>query len=68
MQNIPEWQYHPNEDIIDRMRRRRQKCIMNLIIIAVNVILFLAAEATGGSENTVPREASSSSFVKPSTS
>ena len=30
----------------------RQKCIMNLIIIAVNVILFLAAEATGGSENT----------------
>ena len=52
MQNIPEWQYHPNEDIIDRMRRRRQKCIMNLIIIAVNVILFLAAEATGGSENT----------------
>lgn len=52
MQNIPEWQYHPNEDIIDRMRCRRQKCIMNLIIIAVNVILFLAAEATGGSENT----------------
>ena len=52
MQNIPEWQYHPNEDIIDRMRRRRQKCIMNLIIIAVNVILFLAAEATVGSENT----------------
>ena len=52
MQNIPEWQYHPNEDIIDRMRRRRQKCIMNLIIIAVNVILFLAAEVTGGSENT----------------
>lgn len=52
MQNIPERQYHPNEDIIDRMRRRRQKCIMNLIIIAVNVILFLAAEATGGSENT----------------
>ena len=52
MQNIPEWQYHPNEDIIDRMRRRRQKCIMNLIIIAVNMILFLAAEATGGSENT----------------
>ena len=51
MQNTPEWQYHPNEDIIDRMRRRKQKCVINLIIIAVNVLVFLAAELTGGSEN-----------------
>lgn len=51
MQDTPEWQYRPNEDIIDRMRRRKKKSIVNLIIIAVNVAVFLIAELTGGSEN-----------------
>lgn len=51
MENRQEWRYDPEEDIIDRMRRRKQKSVVNLILIAVNAALFLIAEATGGSEN-----------------
>ena len=51
MQNTPEWRYNPDEDIIDRMRHRRQKSIVNYIIVAANILIFLIVEMTGGSEN-----------------
>ena len=51
MQNTPEWQYNPNEDIIDRMRRRKQKSIVNYLLVAANIVIFLIVEATGGSED-----------------
>ncbi len=44
--------YNPNEDIIDRMRKRPQKSIVNYLLVAANLILFLLLELTGGSENT----------------
>ena len=39
MQNTPEWRYNPDEDIIDRMRHRRQKSIVNYIIVAANILI-----------------------------
>ena len=44
--------YNPNEDIIDRMRHRRQKSVVNYLLVAANVLIFFLLELTGGSENT----------------
>lgn len=43
--------YDPNEDIVDRMRKRSKNSI-NLFLVISNVLVFLAVTLTGGTEST----------------
>lgn len=43
--------FDPNEDIIDRMRKRSKNSI-NLVIVACNILAFGLVTLTGGSEST----------------
>ena len=45
-QNYP---YAKSEDAIDRILHRKNKSYLNFILIAVNLIVFVIVEATGGS-------------------
>lgn len=40
-----------NEDIIDRMIHRKDKSVVNYVLVAANIAIFIYAELTGGSEN-----------------
>ena len=51
MYRTPEWNYDPNEDIIDRMRKRKQKSFVNYSLVAINIIIFFLVELTGGADN-----------------
>ena len=42
--------YNPNEDFIERMLRN-PKNVLNLIMIAVNILVFLLVTLTGGSND-----------------
>lgn len=43
--------YDPNEDIVDRMRKRSKNSINRFLVIS-NVLVFLAVTLTGGTEST----------------
>ena len=43
---------NPDEDVVERILRRKDKSYLNFILIAVNVIIFIAVEVTGGSADT----------------
>lgn len=53
MQYGPGAYYNPNEDIIDRMRRRQNKSWVNYILVGANILIFFLVEATGSSEDTM---------------
>lgn len=42
-----------NEDFIERMLHRKDKSILNFIIIGVNIVIFILTEFTGGTDNSV---------------
>lgn len=52
MQNRSFETYNPNEDIIDRMRRRKQKSWVNYLLVGANILIFILVEVTGSSEDT----------------
>lgn len=43
--------YSQNEDFIEQMIHRKDKSIVNFIIILINVVMFFIVETTGGSED-----------------
>ena len=53
MRYRPEEYYNPDEDIIDRMRRRSRKSWVNYILVGINILIFLLVELTGSSEDTL---------------
>lgn len=53
MRYRPDEYYDPNEDIIDRMIRRKNKSWMNYCLIAANLLLFFLVELTGDSEDAM---------------
>ena len=53
MRYRPEEYYSPDEDIIDRMRRRSRKSWVNYILVGINILIFLLVELTGSSEDTL---------------
>lgn len=40
MRYRPEEYYSPDEDIIDRMRRRSRKSWVNYILVGINILIF----------------------------
>ncbi len=42
-----------DEDVIEQMIHRKDKSIVNFILIAINILMFFITEATGGSEDTM---------------
>ncbi|MCI5648194.1 MAG: rhomboid family intramembrane serine protease [Fusicatenibacter sp.] len=48
--NTPRYEYDPDEDFVERLRRNR-RLSMNLLIVILNLIVFLLVTVTGGSGN-----------------
>ncbi|MDY2938814.1 MAG: rhomboid family intramembrane serine protease [Fusicatenibacter sp.] len=48
--NTPRYEYDPNEDFVERLRRNH-RLSMNLLMVLVNLIVFVLVTVTGGSQN-----------------
>ena len=51
MSDTQNWQPDPNDDIVDRILKRKDKSYLNFILIAANIIMFFVVEANGGSSD-----------------
>lgn len=51
MSEQQKWQPDPNDDIVDRILKRKDKSYLNFILIAANIIMFFIVEANGGSSD-----------------
>ena len=47
------WRERPDDDIVDRILKRKDKSYLNFILIAVNIVVFVYVEATGGSNDVM---------------